>query len=108
MNSGLPLASSTLPPNALVVSYQYVDRPSAAANGMLSGYSTTPLALICFRSFVYSSIVVGIVVIPALVNRSVLTVVTMYDESYGTPMTCPSSVNEPNCGMSVLSAAVSR
>jgi len=44
---------------------------------MLSGYSTTPLALICFRSFVYSSMVVGIVVIPALANRSVLTVVTM-------------------------------
>ena len=77
MNCGLPWASRMLPPKACVVWYQYVDRPSAAAKGMLSGYSTTPLLLICCRSLVYWSIVVGMVVIPALANRSLLTVVTM-------------------------------
>ena len=75
---------------------------------MLSGYCTTPLSLICFRSFVYSSMVVGIVVIPALANSSVLTVVTMYDESYGTPTMWPSSVNDASCGMSDLRLLASR
>jgi hypothetical protein len=77
----LPSASRTAPPNAAVVWYQYVDSPSAAANGMFRGCSTTPVALTCRRAAVYSSIVAGAGLAPARANISVLTVVTMNDAS---------------------------
>jgi hypothetical protein len=70
-----------LPPRAPVVSYQYVDRPSAAANGMSSGCAETPLAWSFLRSLVYSFSVVGMVVTPALANMCLFTVVTMNDAS---------------------------
>ena len=81
MNCGLPLWSSTVPPRAPVVSYQYVDRPSAAANGISSGCAETPALWSFLRSLVYWSSVVGIVVMPALANMRLFTVVTMNDAS---------------------------
>src|SRR4051812_27444909 len=73
VNCGLPVGSSTVPPKAPVVSYQYVERPSAAANGMLSGYLVTPLSLICCSAAVYFAIVCGAGSAPAFLNMSVFT-----------------------------------
>ena len=81
MNCGLSCWSRMVPPSAPVVSYQYVDRPSAAANGMSSGCAETPVVWSFLRSAVYSSSVVGIVVMPALANIFLFTVVTMNDAS---------------------------
>jgi hypothetical protein len=69
------------PPRAPVVSYQYVDRPSAAENGISSGCAETPELWTFLRSLVYAFSVVGIVVMPALANIFLLTVVTMNDAS---------------------------
>src|SRR3954465_15555550 len=81
LNCGLPFLSRIVPPSAPVVSYQYVERPSAAENGMFSGCFASPLACTCFRSFVYWSRVDGIELMPARANMSLLTVVTMNDAS---------------------------
>ena len=96
-----------VPPSAPVVWYQYVERPSAAANGMFSGCFTTPLAWTVFRSLLYASKVVGICLTPALSNIFLFTVVTMKEASYGMPTTLPSEVNESSCGMSDFMALVS-
>src|SRR3569833_2617847 len=101
-NWGLPCPSRIVPPNAAVVWYQYVDSPSAAANGMFSGYWTSPFALICLRSCVYWSIVVGILVTPALVIFFLFSVVTWMDVSNGMPTTWPLMVYDTSWGMSAV------
>ena len=83
MNAGVSCAVSTWPPNAAVIWYQQVDRPSAVANWMSSGLAM-PLALpTFFRSAVNPASVVGIVVMPALAKSLVFTVVTRNEESNG-------------------------
>src|ERR1700710_269864 len=96
-----------VPPRAPVVWYQYVESPSAAANGMFNGYFAMPLVLIVRRSWLYTSNVVGILVMSALPNIFLFTVVTMNEASYGMPTTWPSEVNDASCGMSALRPLVS-
>ena len=100
MKAGVSCAVSTEPPNAAVIWYQQVDRPSAVANWMSSGLAM-PLALpTFFRSAVNAASVVGIVVMPALAKSFWFTVVTRNDESNGMPISCPFEMNVLSCGMS--------
>src|SRR5436190_13254485 len=99
VNSGLPAESRTCPPNAAVIWYQQVDRPSAAAKWMSSG-----LAIPCERtlsSAAENSLSVdGTLETPAFWKSLELTVVTMNDASNGIPTSWPRVSKVASCGMS--------
>ena len=104
VNAGASCGVRTWPPNAAVIWYQQVDRPSAVARWMSSGLAM-PFALPTFlRSVVNAASVVGMVVMPALAKSFLFTVVTRNDESNGTPISSLFEVNVPICGMSDLRA----
>src|SRR6202044_1702696 len=105
VNAGASCGVRTWPPNAEVIWYQQVDRPSAVARWRSSGLAMLFAVPTFFRSAVNSEIVVGIVVMPALAKSFLFTVVTRNDESNGIPIRSLFAMNVSIWGMSDLRLA---
>src|SRR5580693_1099257 len=108
VNAVASWAVRTWPPNAAVIWYQQVDRPSAVAKWMSSGLAMLFAVPTFFSAAVNPASVVGIVVMPALAKSLVFTVVTRNDESNGIPISSLFETNVLSCGMSDLRLVTSK
>jgi hypothetical protein len=100
VNSGSSCEFRTDPPNAAVIWYQQVDRPSAVAKWMSSGFAIPFACPTFFSAAEKPASVVGTAETPAFEKSLLFTVVTRNDESNGTPISLLSTTKVLSCGMS--------